>query len=212
MRKSRPKPSRRSRLRGFLLLAAITGLLAASLLALQYGHRLPSAKGGLHCEPGWLPEHKSDRWTCIVIHHSADEDGGADKYDEIHRNEKGWDELGYHFVIGNGSQSGDGEVEIGPRWVKQKYGAHCKTNDNYYNNHGIGICLVGNFNNHPPDLAQMQSLARLVRFLCIEFKIPTSAIYTHRGVTGKTECPGKDFDLEQLKRMVAAEDAASNRK
>ena len=63
-------------------------------------------------------------------------------------------------MIGNGSQSGDGQVEIGPRWVKQKYGAHCKTDDHFYNEHGIGICLVGNFNNHQPDAKQMQSLAQ----------------------------------------------------
>lgn len=154
-------------------------------------------------EPGWLPEHKSDRWKCIVIHHSADEVGSAAKYDEIHRNEKGWDELGYHFVIGNGSETEDGEVEIGPRWVKQKYGAHCKTDDHFYNDHGIGICLVGNFNNHPPDEKQMQSLARLVHFLCIEFNISTSEIFTHGGVTGRTECPGRQFDLAKLKRILA---------
>lgn len=149
-----------------------------------------------------MPAAKSDRWKCIVIHHSASEEGGAERFDEWHR-KKGWDELGYHFVIGNGSDTGDGQVEVGPRWVKQKWGAHCKTDDEYYNQHGIGICLVGNFNNHPPSAKQMQSLARLVAFLSREFQIPASHIYTHGGVTGKTECPGKKFNVELLKEMVS---------
>ena len=201
MRKSRRKSSGRSGVRAFVALVAVAGLIAGAMWVWQHRQPPPAKVTPLYSEPGWLPENKSDRWKCIVIHHSADEDGGAEKYDEIHQ-KKGWDELGYHFVIGNGSQSGDGEVEIGPRWVKQKYGAHCKTDNHFYNDHGIGICLVGNFNNHPPDEQQMQSLARLVHFLCSEFKIPTSAIYTHGGVTGKTQCPGKQFDLERLKGML----------
>ena len=152
-------------------------------------------------QPGWLPAHKSDRWECIVIHHSASELGGAERFDEWHR-QRGWDELGYHFVIGNGTDTTDGAVEIGPRWVEQKHGAHCKGDDGYYNQHGIGICLVGNFDEHPPSAAQMKSLARLVKFLRHEFAIPISRIYTHGGVTGKTDCPGKFFDLDRLRDMV----------
>jgi N-acetyl-anhydromuramyl-L-alanine amidase AmpD len=197
MSKTRPKKSSiRAGIRAFLWLVAVAGLLAAAIWAFDRGHR-----SNLYREPHWLPENKSDRWKCIVIHHSAGETGGADRFDGIHR-KKGWDELGYHFVIGNGTDTADGQVEVGPRWLEQKHGAHCKTDDHYYNEHGIGICLVGNFDNHPPDERQVQALARLVRFLCAEFKIPPNAIYTHGGVTGKTRCPGKQFDLLELKRMI----------
>ena len=34
--------------------------------------------------------------------------------------------LAYHFLIGNGIDSGDGEVEIGPRWKRQLLGGHVK--------------------------------------------------------------------------------------
>ena len=152
-------------------------------------------------EAGWIPAHRSDRWTCIVIHHSASDEGGADRFDEWHR-KRGWDELGYHFVIGNGTDTAMGQIEVGPRWTEQKHGAHTKTEDGYYNQHGIGICLVGNFDKYPPSKQQMQSLARLVTFLCREFHIPPSHIYTHGGITHETDCPGKHFDLQQLRRMV----------
>ncbi len=53
-------------------------------------------------EPGWIPAAGiSGRWTCIVIHHSADDRGTPESIDRAHR-QRGWDELGYHFVIGNG--------------------------------------------------------------------------------------------------------------
>ena len=203
MRKPRKIKPVHSGARAFLVIVSVAAARErAGLWAWQRGqHRPPTLpQVSLYSEPGWLPENKSDRWTCIVIHHSADESGSAEKYDTIHREQNGWDELGYHFVIGNGSLSGDGQVEVGPRWVKQKYGAHTLTLDHSFNQHGIGICLVGNFENHPPDARQMESLARLVRFLCHEFAIPLSKIYTHGGVTHKTACPGKHFDVELLKR------------
>jgi N-acetyl-anhydromuramyl-L-alanine amidase AmpD len=157
--------------------------------------------GPVEPEAGWRPQQPSARWTCIVVHHSASDLGGAERFDEWHR-KKGWDELGYHFVIGNGTDTPDGAVEIGPRWAEQKHGAHCLTDDGYYNQHGIGICLVGNLDEHPPTPAQMRSLARLVRFLCTEFRIPVRKVTTHGRVTGKTDCPGKDFNLDRLRAMV----------
>ena len=163
-------------------------------------------------ESGWIPARGiSSRWECIVIHHSAGEVGGAKRFDKIHRAPpRNWNELGYHFVIGNGSDTNDGCIEVGPRWLKQKHGAHCKTPDGYYNQHGIGIGLVGNFENHPPSRAQMRSLAKLVRFLQEKCCISTGRIVTHGGVTGKTLCPGRYFNLAQLRAMLASPTYASD--
>jgi N-acetyl-anhydromuramyl-L-alanine amidase AmpD len=102
-------------------------------------------------------------------------------------------------VIGNGTDTRDGEIEVGSRWLKQKHGAHCKTPDNYYNDHGIGICLVGDFSRRSPSPAQMASLARLVQFLMAECGLPASKIFTHGGVTHRTACPGAKFSLASLK-------------
>ncbi|MCG3179591.1 MAG: hypothetical protein BIFFINMI_01929 [Phycisphaerae bacterium] len=150
------------------------------------------------------------RWRYIVVHHSATNDGSAAKFDAEHK-QRGWDELGYHFVIGNGRGSGDGQIEIGPRWRKQKWGAHCKTNDNHFNDDGIGICLVGNFDNYSPTAAQMASLTRLIRYLMAAYDIPVNRIYGH-GEAVKTvpaerrgtDCPGHRFDLDALRRRLSA--------
>lgn len=164
-------------------------------------------------EAGWRPRIGiSNRWSHIIVHHSGSQSGNAQRFDAHHRNVNGWDELGYHFVIGNGRGSGDGEIEVGSRWIKQKHGAHCKTPDNAYNDHGIGICLVGDFRQSAlsgPTPAQMASLARLTKFLMRECNINADNVLTHRGATGRTICPGTRFPLHAFRRSLASYSAAA---
>lgn len=162
-------------------------------------------------DPGWFPRSGkiSNRWTTIVVHHSATATGNAKSFDRNHR-DKGWDELGYHFVIGNGTSSGDGAVEVGSRWHAQKHGAHCKTPDNYYNEHGIGICLVGDFTKTRPTKRQMASLQRLVAFLTDQCNIPDYKVTTHGLVTSKTQCPGRNFPIAWLRRTLAMNNSGNS--
>lgn len=149
----------------------------------------------------WVPSaRKPDGWRWIVIHHSATTVGGARAFDRMHR-EKGWDELGYHFVIGNGTDTSDGQVEVGSRWGKQKWGAHTKTPDNQYNNFGVGICLVGNFDNQRPTASQMRSLARLTAYLMKTYHIPADRIVGHRDCKS-TDCPGRHVNVAEVRRMA----------
>ena len=130
-------------------------------------------------------------WRYIVIHHSATDTGSAEIFDSAHR-ARGWDELGYHFVINNGNGRRDGLVEVGSRWRSQKWGAHCGgTPDNEYNNHGIGICLVGEYGHHVPSMAQMASLEKLLLYLMRTYDIPTENIIGHCDAPNAcTKCPG----------------------
>jgi hypothetical protein len=152
----------------------------------------------------WIPTHgavNSDGWHWIVIHHSATPSGGAKAFDRMHR-DKGWDELGYHFVVGNGTDTGDGQVEVGSRWPKQKWGAHAKTPDNRFNKTGIGICLVGNFDTERPTRAQMASLSHLVAYLMKTYHIPADHVIGH-GDTKATDCPGRNLHVAEVRRMAA---------
>ena len=134
------------------------------------------------------------RWRYIVIHHSAGPSGNAQTFDKMHR-AKGWDGLGYHFVIDNGNGGPDGRIETGPRWRSQKWGAHTgNTPANAYNNYGVGICLVGDFTDKMPTPAQRQALAKLVSQLCTRYSIPAQNVIGHRDAPGaSTECPGDQF-------------------
>jgi len=133
-------------------------------------------------------------WRYIVIHHSASEKGNAATFHTAHL-ANGWDGLGYHFVITNGNGGPDGAVEVGYRWTQQRTGAHTgKTPANEYNEYGIGICLVGNFNNRPPSRAQIENLNRLICYLQDKYRIPTSRVIGHsEAPNAATDCPGHEF-------------------
>ncbi len=138
----------------------------------------------------WTPQALARPWRWIVVHHSASESGSAATFDRWHR-ARGWDELGYHFVITNGRGGDDGNVEVGSRWTKQKWGAHCKTPDNRYNDFGVGICLVGDFRKSQPTAAQLRSLRRLATFLVDRYGIDPANVIGHRDAPGTTTvCPG----------------------
>lgn len=141
--------------------------------------------------PNEVKRYGSSRmWKYVVIHHSASLTGNAAEFDKTHR-KRGWNRgLGYHFVIGNGKGSGDGNVEIGPRWKKQIDGAHAGVSE--YNRYGIGICLVGNFENDIPTKKQMGSLISLINYFQSRYNIPFEKVILHRHVK-KTACPGVKF-------------------
>ena len=154
---------------------------------------------------GWVPPAGIERrWRAIVIHHSDTDCGNAAIFDNEHKN-RGWEGVGYDFVIGNGNGSGDGQVEVTFRWRQQKTGAHCKTPNNWANEEAVGICLVGKFEQHRPTKGQMQALEELVEFLQRRYRIPKTRIYGHRNTPGArpTECPGRNFPMARFKSMLA---------
>jgi len=139
-------------------------------------------------------------WQYLVIHHSASVRGSAQSFDQYHR-QRGWQGLGYHFVIGNGTDQGDGVIIAGPRWYQQEAGAHAHST--LYNERGIGICLVGNFEEKPPTEAQVAALNELVLRLAQQFKIDPEHLVGHNQIRrGGTLCPGRFFPMNELRERV----------
>ena len=166
--------------------------------------------GGVQAE--WIPPSYLEdrgRWQGIIIHHSGVSYGCAAHEDKYHKS-IGWDGLGYDFVINNGVYKNgygepDGLVEVGYRWRQQKTGAHCRPEgdwSNYWNEHTIGICLIGDFEKTRPTERQWQSLVKLLRFLQNRYDIPTSQIKGHRDIK-VTKCPGRYFSSGELRRRLA---------
>src|SRR5207248_1436099 len=85
------------------------------------------------------------RWQYIVVHNSGTRQGNAAAFDYYHRHIRRMQNgLAYHFVIGNGTSTGNGQIEVGDRWRRQINGGH--VHSDYLNNIALGICLVGDFN------------------------------------------------------------------
>lgn len=151
-----------------------------------------------------IPVYNVRPWSYIVVHHSATEEGNALTIDRSHAR-RGFDNgLGYHFLIDNGTLGKEiGQIEVGPRWIKQADGAHC--NAAGMNENGIGICLIGNFSEINVPERQLDSLVFLVQALRSHYGIPLDHVIRHRDVPGKnTECPGIHFPWEEFKRRLEA--------
>ena len=148
-----------------------------------------------------IPLYLSKKWTYIIIHHSATDTGDAYYLNILHRR-RGWDGIGYDFVIDNGTKGKqDGAIEVSPRWINQEIGAHCHASDMNYR--GIGICLVGNFSKEQVSQKQMASLVYLTNVLRQYYGIPMDHILGHGRVPGaRTECPGKYFPLQEFRKRL----------
>lgn len=133
----------------------------------------------------------------LILHHSATGTGCAEVFRALHRAVNGWADVGYHFIIGNGTLSGDGQVEPGrPDWA---VGAHARKN----NDDSLGICLVGNLDSNPPTGTQMESLARLLRELLSRFDLSPEDIILHRDAPGcMTRCPGKNITMDIVRELL----------
>ena len=146
----------------------------------------------------WVVPLRRD-WRYIVVHHSATDAGSTASFHAAHR-KRGWDGLGYHFVIGNGKGMRDGEIQSGFRWPKQREGAHA--GHDLFNQKGIGICLVGDFTKRPPSTAQMKSLRRLCDFLSAYCGVSPSNLRLHSDFRD-TKCPGDRFPKSFTFRPMA---------
>ncbi|RJP57223.1 MAG: LysM peptidoglycan-binding domain-containing protein [Candidatus Auribacter fodinae] len=148
------------------------------------------------------PRQKMRDWKYIIIHHSATDMGNAASFEYYHRFKRHMTNgLAYHFVITNGKKGSDGGVEVGNRWKKQLQGGHVKSD--FYNEVGIGICLVGNFQNYPPSISQYNSLVSLVQVLKDLCNIPTRNVFGHGELrTEQSLCPGKCLPLKKLRSQL----------
>jgi hypothetical protein len=149
---------------------------------------------------------KRRRWQFIVVHNSGTRQGNARAFDYYHRNVRRMrNGLAYHFVIGNGTSSGNGQIEVGDRWRRQINGGH--VHSDYLNNISLGICLVGDFNRDQPTRAQLESCEELIRYLrerCGKVGMRSIIVRPHREMNPPrwaTDCPGDDFPYSWFRRF-----------
>ena len=171
-----------------------------------YKYIPPSVSAGI--PRSWVPAANPRQWQWIVVHHSDTKTGSAAIFDRYHREVHHWNSLGYDFVIGNGTDWATGWWKLGRGGPTSRNGAHAGVLR--YNEYGIGVCLVGDFQTGRPTRAQMDSLSRLCAYLMKTYRIPASRIIGHRDCKGKhTNCPGKNMDMAAL-RIMAARVAANS--
>ena len=146
------------------------------------------------------------RWQFIVVHNSGTRQGNAAVFDYYHRHVRRMrNGLAYQFVIGNGTSTGNGQIEVGDRWRRQINGGH--VHSDYLNNISLGICLVGDFNRDQPTPAQLEACEELIRYLrqrCGKTAGHEIIVRPHREMNPPrwpTDCPGDAFPYSWFRRF-----------
>jgi len=149
---------------------------------------------------------KRRRWQFIVVHNSGTRQGNARVFDYYHKHVRRMQNgLAYHFVIGNGTSTGNGQIEVGDRWRRQINGGH--VHSDYLNNISLGICLVGDFNRDQPTRAQLDACEELIRYLrerCGKVDRGNIPVRPHREMNPPrwaTDCPGDAFPYSWFRRF-----------
>lgn len=160
----------------------------------------PKTGFGLFVLPAEIPkkegEQEMNKPQYIIIHHSATKLGDAETFRRYHVQVNGWKDIGYHYVINNGTYKPDGFIEKGRD--EKEVGAHAVG----YNDKSIGICLVGNFDEDKPTQKQMQALTQLCKDIMQRYNIPAKNVLGHRETGAKKTCPGKNFCMDSLRKML----------
>ena len=141
------------------------------------------------------------RWDGVVIHHSGSVIGSAVEIAAEHE-ARGLHGLGYHFVVGNGRGSGEGEIHVGYRWLDQLPGAHVAgANADALNRRYLGVCLVGDGDRRPFSDGQLARSAELVGALLSELGLSVDDVTTHRDLAAVSS-PGRMFPESEFRERV----------
>ena len=147
-----------------------------------------------------------NRWKYIVVHHSAGKFGNIDFLQKVHR-ERTNDPIyaiAYHYIIGNGNGLGDGEIDSDIRRKYNIWGSHISVKNLDRNARGLGICLIGNFEEDSVTDKQYNSLVALTSQLMNEYSISPENVTGHGFTPGEsTKCPGKNFPMAKFLLDIA---------
>lgn len=140
----------------------------------------------------------------FVVHHSAGAAGNVKEFDILHRS-RGFSEIGYHALIGNGRGADDGEIQYGR--PSSRDGAGVWGN----NRRKLHVVLVGNFEQGhsgytgPPSHKQINSLKVLLMDWARKFRTPAGGkpkLVSHKEIAlpgHGTLCPGNQFPMAELR-------------
>lgn len=125
--------------------------------------------------------------TRLTIHHThtledmdpTDDVQAMQAIQRFHQDERGWADVGYHYVVGR-----DGRVYEGRPTSVQ--GAHAGADNNIGN---LGVSVMGSFGAALPAPRQLATVERLLRDLVERHAIPAGGLFAHREFKA-TECPG----------------------
>ena len=139
----------------------------------------------------------------LIIHHSTRTHDFPFLIGLRHKHWKGWEDIGYHFLIGNGKLF-TREGIVYPARPEDMEGAHASG----YNHNSLGICLIGNFDKEPPHEKQFRALCSLLEAKMEQYKVPIENVLGHRELPNtKKSCPGRFLDISNVRTTLLKQKA-----
>ncbi len=146
-------------------------------------------------DPRGVADHEAIEWEGALIHHSATAPTvTAQSITNYHVKERGWVAAGYHGFV---SMRLDGGYQFEPGRALSMPGSHCPGKNKTH----LGLCLIGNFMDSAPPLAQLEVAAEVLAEWCIAFDFGPEEIHPHRKFKA-TDCPGGKLDIQGLRERV----------
>ncbi|MFB4195590.1 peptidoglycan recognition protein family protein [Streptomyces carpaticus] len=150
----------------------------------------------------------------IIVHHAAGPNSTdhsraqahshARWVQNLHIDENGWSDTGYHFVVSRGGWITEGRHES-LRTLRAGQGLVLGAHTSGQNYDAIGICNEGAYHDGAtPPQAQWDVLVSLCAYTCRQYGIAPTQLYGHKDFNA-TLCPGVLHDmLPRLRTEVAA--------
>jgi len=112
-----------------------------------------------------------------------------EKVRRSHVDARGWGDIGYHYVIDRAGRIWEARS---PRYQ----GAHVRD----FNEHNIGVLVLGNFDLQEPSAIQLSVLERFVGDLRRRHGVSQNEIWTHQECPhAATACPGKSLQADMVR-------------
>mgnify|MGYP002069250397 FL=1 len=136
----------------------------------------------------------------LIIHHT-DRNNDFPLFVKLrHKYFRGWDDIGYHYLIGNaGIFAENGKIYTGRN--ESFEGAHARG----YNKNSLGICLIGDFDKIVPSEKQFEALFSLLERKMKEHHIPVKNILGHSELPNVDKsCPGDLLNMDYVRAMLSS--------
>ncbi|MEM1177451.1 MAG: peptidoglycan recognition family protein [Acidobacteriota bacterium] len=146
------------------------------------------------------------RYDAVVVHHAAAETSDYRSIRRAHHG-RGWWEIGYHFVLSNGST----DIPFGHLYATRRYALglwSVATRSPRFNLTALHLCAVGNYETAPVPGRLQGALGHALQEIMRRHRIPPERILLHRDCSASA-CPGQHIDRDKLVAWARAGDGVA---
>ena len=132
----------------------------------------------------------------IILHHTKTTYDHPYFIKLRHKLLRWWDDIWYHFIIGNGIFSIDWKLYHWRDLLFQEAHVFRQNSDS------IGISLIWDFDLYKPSLKQLDTLYTLLIKLIKEYNIAIENVLWHSDFNNEKSCPGKNLNLNIIRNEL----------